>query len=132
MPDRFETSTTLAARPKEVYRAWLDSRAHAAFVGSTAEIDPRVGGTFEIFDGYIKGSNLSLEPPRRIVQAWRTTEFPEGSPDSRLEILVAAEGARTRLTLVHTDTPDGQGPRYAAGWEEHYLAPMREYFARRR
>lgn len=132
MPDRFETSTTLAARPEEVYRAWLDPRAHAAFVGSTADIDPGIGGTFEIFDGYISGSTLFLEPPRRIVQAWRTTEFPEGSPDSRLEILVTPEGAGTRLTLVHTEIPDGQGPRYEAGWEEHYFAPMREYFARRR
>ena len=72
---------------------------------------------------------LELDPPRRIVQSWRTTEFPEGSPDSRLEVLLEPDGAGTRLTLVHTEIPDGQGARYEEGWKENYFTPMKAYFS---
>jgi uncharacterized protein YndB with AHSA1/START domain len=129
MSDRFEISTTLAADVAQVYRAWLDPAEHAAFIAGAAVIAPGVGGAFDIWDGYITGRTLQLDPPKRIVQAWRTTEFPEGSPDSRLEVRLEPDGAGTRLTLVHTEIPDGQGPQYEEGWKEHYFAPMQRYFS---
>ena len=68
-------------------------------------------------------------PPNRIVQAWRTTEFPAGSPDSRLELLFDVAKSGTRLTLIQTDLPPGQADQYKVGWRDYYFAPMREYFA---
>ena len=35
---------------------------------------------------YIEGKNLELEKDKKIVQKWRTTEFPDDAPDSDLEI----------------------------------------------
>ena len=61
---------------QQIYNAWLDSEAHSAFTGSPAQIDPQVGGQFTAWDGYIQGQTLETEPFRRILQAWRTTEFP--------------------------------------------------------
>jgi uncharacterized protein YndB with AHSA1/START domain len=130
--DEIEMTTTLPAPPEAVYRAWLDSSEHAAFVGAQAEIEAIVGGKFSMWDGYITGRNLSLDPPRRIVQAWRTTEFPEGSPDSRLEVRLEPDGDGTRVTLVHTDLPPGQGVQYEAGWKDNYFEPMKVYFSRPR
>ena len=71
-----------------------------------------------------------LKPYSRIVQAWRTGEFAESDPDSRLEIRLEAVGEGTRLTLEHSNIPSGQAESYKAGWEEWYFAPMREYFKR--
>ena len=128
MSEKLSMSTVLAATPQRVFRAWLDSREHGAFTGGAAEIDARVGGRFSAWDGYIEGTTLELEPPRRIVQFWRTTEFPEGSPDSRLEVLLEEVPEGARLTLVHTEIPDGQSESYRQGWEDYYFAPMRKYF----
>ena len=127
--DQFEISTTVAAEPEVVYHAWLDSAKHAAFVGAQAEIESVVGGEFRIWDGYITGRNLALEPSRRIVQAWRTTEFPEGSPDSRIEVRLEPKAGGTQITLVHTGIPPGQGPQYEEGWKENYFEPMEKYFS---
>jgi len=127
--DKFEVTTTLPVPPETVYHAWLDSAQHAAFVGAQAEIDSVVGGEFRMWDGYITGRNLALEPPRRIVQAWRTTEFPEGSPDSRIEVRLEPKGGGTQITLVHSGIPAGQGSQYEEGWKENYFGPMKEYFA---
>src|SRR4030065_598186 len=98
MPDRFEISTILDAPPKRVYEAWMSSEEHGAFTGDAAEIEPRVGGAHTAFSGYIAGKTLELNPHRRIVQTWRTTEFPEGSPDSRLARTLQRVGGERKLT----------------------------------
>ncbi|MBI3740016.1 MAG: SRPBCC domain-containing protein, partial [Chloroflexi bacterium] len=69
-----------------------------------------------------------LKPYTRFVQAWRTTEFPEDSPDSRVEVLLEAVKGGTKLTLKHTNIPEGQADSYKKGWEEFYFEPMKKYF----
>jgi uncharacterized protein YndB with AHSA1/START domain len=128
MTDSFEISTSLEADPKTVFDAWLDGAEHGRIIDGQADIEGRAGGAFRIWDGYITGKTLEIDPPGRIVQSWRTTEFPEGSPDSRLEVLIKPEGDGCQLTLRHTEIPDGQGPMYRSGWEEHYFEKMRAYF----
>ncbi|MCX7029445.1 MAG: SRPBCC domain-containing protein [Spirochaetes bacterium] len=119
------------ASPREIYDAWLSS-AHGKMVGSTATVDPRVGGAFTAWDNYIRGTTLELEPYRRIVQAWRTTQFSAASPDSRLELLLEQVEGGTRLTIRHTEIPEGQSAMYEQGWIDKYFRPMKEYFARKR
>jgi uncharacterized protein YndB with AHSA1/START domain len=128
--DHIRLVTTLPAHPRTVYEAWLSSLGHTAMTGSTATSEPRVGSSYSAWDGYISGEHLELEPGKRVVQSWRTTEFPEGAPDSVLEILFAADPEGTRLTLVHSGIPDGQGETYHEGWQSKYFAPMREHFAK--
>jgi activator of HSP90 ATPase len=122
-------STILPASPLVVYQAWLDSQGHSAFTGSPAEVDPAIGGRFTAWDGYITGTTLELEPYRRIVQAWRTSEFPPDSPDSRLEVLLEETPEGVKISLLHSEIPTGQGATYAQGWEDYYFTPMLEYFA---
>ena len=63
------------------------------------------------------------------MQSWRTTDFPEGAEDSRLEVLLDEVPGGTRVTLLHTNIPDGQGEEYEQGWKEYYLEPMKRYFS---
>jgi activator of HSP90 ATPase len=128
MSNGFELSIVLPARPQEIYSAWLSSDGHSALTGSPARVDGNVGGEFSAWDGYISGVTLELDEPHRILQAWRTTEFPEGAPDSRVEIFLEAVDGVTNLTLTHTDMPADQVDSYRQGWEDFYFKPMREYF----
>ena len=128
MGEQLELSVILPAAPQQVYEAWLDSKAHADFTGSPAQIDAHIGGDFSAWDGYISGKTLALEPYRLIRQTWRTTEFPVGAPDSLLEVRVEAAGDGTKITLVHTNIPEGQTEQYRQGWEEFYFIPMKDYF----
>jgi activator of HSP90 ATPase len=129
MLETIQCSIILPVEAGQLYHAWLDSDAHSRFTGSPAQIDPRVGGHFTAWDGYIEGTTLEMEPYRRILQSWRASEFPTGSADSRLEILLEDAGAgQTRITLLHSEIPAGQGQSYLQGWEEFYFQPMQEYF----
>ena len=128
MLETIQLSATLPASPEQIYRDWLSSTGHTALTGSPAEVDPAIGGRFTAWDGYIEGTNIELEPYRRILQAWRTSEFPTGSPDSRLEVLLEAVEGGTRLTINHSHIPEGQGAMYAQGWQDFYFSPMRAYY----
>lgn len=128
MSQSFKISTTLPATAKQVYRAWLSGKEHAAFTGEAAEVDPKVGGRFTAFGDYIEGTNLELQPNKKIVQTWRTTEFPAGSEDSKLEVTLENIDRGTKLTLAHSNIPDGQADSYKDGWRKFYFKPMKKYF----
>lgn len=120
------------ATPDEVYEAYMDSKTHSRFTGSKAAIAPKAGGRMSAWDGYITGKNLELVRGRRIVQEWRTTEWPEGYPPSRLTITLRKSGSKTELTMVHSRVPKSQLKEYADGWKEWYWNPLKDYFENKR
>jgi len=126
--DSVKVSAVIPAEPRVIYDAWMSSKGHQAMTGSGASVTARVGGAFTAWDGYISGTTLELKPGERIVQAWRTTEFGADDADSRLEILLEKAARGTRVTLVHTEIPAGQGPEYRKGWLDFYFTPMKKYF----
>jgi uncharacterized protein YndB with AHSA1/START domain len=128
--EALRVSTTIPAAPTTLYLAWLSAEQHSAMTGGAAKIDPDVGGKFSTWNGYITGKLVILDLGRRIVMSWRTTDFPRDAADSRVEIHFEALGGSTRLTILHTDIPEGQGEKYRAGWNEHYFTPMRTFFSK--
>ena len=88
MPDSLQVEMLVAAEPQRVFATWLDAKEHATFTGGgEAVVEPWTGGRFISWDGYIHGILLGVDTvARRIVQTWRTSEFPKESRDSRLVI----------------------------------------------
>lgn len=130
MTIKFEISDVIPATQEKVYHAWLDSKEHGLMTGGSAQVSDKVGETFEAWDGYIQGKNLELEAPKRILQSWRTSEFDDAEEDSLLEILFAAEGKGTRVTIRHSRLPK-HGMQYKQGWVDSYFIPMKEYFTKK-
>jgi uncharacterized protein YndB with AHSA1/START domain len=128
--EALRVSTTIPAAPTTLYLAWLSAEQHSAMTGGAAKIDPQVGGKVSAWNGYITGKLVILDLGRRIVMSWRTTDFPRDAADSRVEIHFEALGGSTRLTILHTDIPEGQGEKYRTGWNEHYFTPMRTFFSK--
>jgi uncharacterized protein YndB with AHSA1/START domain len=131
MPDAFQLEMVVAAEPQRVFSAWVDAKEHAAFTGGgEALVEPWSGGRFISWDGYIHGILLGVDPAKRIVQTWRTSEFPPESRDSRLTVEFEAARGGTRVRIRHSDLPPSQAKRYEKGWMEHYLKPLAKYFAK--
>jgi len=122
--------------PQQLYDAFLSSKGHSAMTGgAAAKITAKVGASFSAWDGYITGSNIELVPGKKIVQVWRTSEFPDDAEDSQLKIeLSATKGkdgkAGTKLVMTHSNIPDGQEKMYGPGWHESYWEPMKAYFSK--
>jgi uncharacterized protein YndB with AHSA1/START domain len=62
MKTSFTISTLLPAVPEQVFRAWLSTSGHTAMTDSPAKVEPRVGGKFTAWDGYITGKTIELKP----------------------------------------------------------------------
>src|SRR5207244_1723366 len=81
----------LAAPPDDVFDAFVDPVRLVAWIGITADLEPRPGGRFrfEIAPGeFCEGEYVTVERPRHLVFTWGWTapsfELPPGS--SRVEV----------------------------------------------
>lgn len=128
----FSLSDVIPAPPRTIYDAWLDSKGHAGMTGGKpATCSAVVGGAFTVWNGYIVGRNLALEPGKRIVQSWRTKKFTAADPDSEIEVLLEPVDDGTRVTVNHRNVPDGHTSYRDGGWQRSYFEPMKAYFAAR-
>jgi activator of HSP90 ATPase len=124
--------TDYAASPARLYAALLDSSQFSALYafsgfmgGRETHIEPGVCGAFSLFGGHIVGRHLELVPGRRIVQAWRVVDWPDGV-HSIARIQLDPRGAGAHLVFDHTGFPSGEAEHLASGWREHYWEPLRK------
>jgi activator of HSP90 ATPase len=122
----------IPATPTEVYEAYIEEEKQTEFTGSKATSDPRVGGEFTAWDGYITGKYIELKPGKKIVQEWRSSDFPEGTPPSRFEIGLRNVKGGTELTMVHSGVPEEVAEDIGQGWRDYYWVPMKKYFKARK
>ena len=123
----FTLKKKINATAKDIYTTWLNSEGHTKMTGGEATVSDKIGAGFTAWDGYIEGKNIVLEPYKRILQSWRTSQFEENEKDSQIEILLVEDNKQTELTLIHSNVPDS-GEHYKKGWDDHYFQPMKAYF----
>jgi activator of HSP90 ATPase len=123
-----QTEFIPGVKPQEVYDALVDPRKHTEFTGSKATGQAKVGAKFTAWDGYITGKHLVLEPGKRLVQEWSTSEWPAGSGPSHLEWTFVPKGDGTQVTMVHSEVPADQAESYRQGWIDYYWDPLKQYF----
>jgi activator of HSP90 ATPase len=135
----FQEETTMAnpihqevifkASPQALYEALMEGKRHSAFSGGApAEISREVGGPWSAFGGQISGRNIELVPNQRIVQAWRSKDWPEGVY-SIVRFEFKAEGPGTRLVLDHVGFPEGEAEHLSSGWQKMYWDPLQKYLS---
>tara|TARA_Y100001972_G_C7665463_1_gene336346 strand:+ start:4791 stop:5186 length:396 start_codon:yes stop_codon:yes gene_type:complete len=115
--------------PLVLYTAWLNSKPHSEMTGGEAHCSDTEGEKFTAWDGYIEGTNISLNPHKEIIQKWRTADFKDSDPDSTIKIEFEETSNGCLMTLTHSEIPEGQ-PDYHQGWIDNYLEPMKDHFRR--
>jgi activator of Hsp90 ATPase protein 1 len=129
MPIDFTLSTVIATTPEKIFDAWVDAAGHSKMTGGKkANINANQGAEFSAWNGHIRGQNLVLDRPGRIVQKWRNANFFDSEPDSRVEVLLAPAHGGTRITVRHSDVPDRLTDIRDGGWRRAYFEPMKKYF----
>ena len=120
-------SVVLAAKAEDLYATYLDPKKHAAVTGSAVIVSDKPGSKFSTFFGAITGTTLAVVPKTLIVQAWRSTNFRSGDPDSTLILEFVPAGKKGRINLVQLDVPEVDFRGVSDGWEMFYWTPWRRY-----
>ena len=104
-------------------------------IGGKAIVDPKVGGSFHIWNDYATGVNLEIDASKhRIVQTWRDNagDWPEGH-FSKITLQFVADRRNPKLTRIrfwHSDIPAEHADELAQGWKDYYWKPMQAYWAK--
>ena len=106
------------ALPEMIYELLADSRKRTEVTRSKAIMSDEVGGKFSTDAGQVTGVNVDLLPGRRLVQAWRRNDFPEGIYSMAAITLTPIPGGGTELVLTHRGVP------------KHLLDDTEEYWRR--
>ena len=127
-------SMTVAAPPAAVFRALTEPDALREWMGAPAPvIEPKVGGRYELGWKYeVDGKEVTGGPMRildiaadeRLVVSWPDWRGDASVPMQSITWLLEAQGAGTKVTLVHagfTRTVDFSD--YPFGWG-HFLSEM--------
>ncbi|HRH93292.1 MAG TPA: SRPBCC domain-containing protein [Candidatus Peribacteria bacterium] len=114
------------APPEDVYEALMNSAAHAQFTGEPASISATVGGEFNAHNQHVSGTNLELDPGRKIVQRWRVVTWPSGHW-STVHFTFEPSDRGTLLRFMHQDIPSDNAKEIDIGWEERYWKPLKKY-----
>jgi uncharacterized protein YndB with AHSA1/START domain len=113
------------AAPRDVYDLLADSRKRTQVTGRKAAISRQVGGAFSTDNGRVTGVNVDLVPGRRLVQAWRHQDFPEGIYSMAAITLEPTPSGGTELVLTHRGVPKHLIPETEDYWRQGYWARMK-------
>ena len=116
----------LKAPPETIYRLLAESKRRTALTGRKASISPRVGGAFSTDDGRVSGVNVDLVPAKRLVQAWRRDDFPEGAFSMAAITLAPTPSGGTDLVLIHRGVPKHLIPETEEYWRRIYWDRLKE------
>lgn len=113
------------AAPKKIYGLLADSKQRSALTGRKAAISRSVGGAFSTDNGRVTGVNVDLVPGKRIVQAWRRDDFPDGVYSMAAVTLAPTSGGGTELVLTHRGVPKWLIPETEDYWRSIYWEKMK-------
>jgi uncharacterized protein YndB with AHSA1/START domain len=117
--------TRIAASPETVFEFFTDPDKMIQWMGRSAELDPRSGGTLRCdINGrdVARGEYVEVDRPNRVVftWGWEGEEPTVGPGGSTVEVLLAPDGDGTKLRLLHSGLPSAESAeRHGHGWG-HY------------
>jgi activator of HSP90 ATPase len=125
---QIEQNVVFEASVERVYRALTNATEFSQLTGAEAKISTEEGGEFVCFGTFILGRNVELVANKRIVQAWRVFNWPEGVY-SIIRFELADGGDTTELSFTQNGAPEEEVAHLTPGWHTKYWEPMKKYLA---
>jgi len=121
-----EHKVRFRATPRAIYHALMNQKQHSQFTGERARIRAKAGAPFDCYQRYITGITLDLKPGKRIVQAWRSQNWPDGHY-SIVTFTLTAKSGGTQLHFTQIGVPADDYARKNNGWRMHYWQPLKKF-----
>ncbi len=126
----FTVDRILPAAPEAVFAALTEARRIAAWSGQAGVVPAVIGGTMEMFDGWVSGVVLAYAPGSHTAFTWLPNDWPAGSQASIVTYRLARVPGGTRLSIHHAGFPDAtRSTSHRTGWTQFVLDPLAEYLS---
>lgn len=116
---------------EELYQTFVDPGRIAAFTRSPPKVfeGAKEGAKFELFGGNVSGQYLELSAPKKLVQSWRLSQWPEGH-FSKLQIEFDQNDVDhvTNMRVKWDGVPVGQEEVTKRNWTEYYVKSIKTTF----
>lgn len=123
-----QQDVTINATPDAVYEVLTNAEKFSEMSGGRpAEISSDVGGEVSLFGGVISALNIELVPGERLVQTWRSADWPAGV-HSIIRFELSAKGPGTKLRFTQSGHPKEAAAHLSEGWNQMYWGPMNALF----
>ena len=120
----------IPAKPAEVFAALTDSKQIATWCGQKGSVSTKVGGKFEMFDGWVKGKVLESKPGKSLTHTWNPSDWPVVEQESLVKYTFTPSGKGTKVVLEHSNFPNEKEKNNTrSGWKEFVFDPLRSYFS---
>lgn len=125
----FKLQIELPAPPTKVFDALTNARLISQWCGQQGKVDPKVGGKFEMFDGWVTGKVVEFKPWKALAYTWLPGDWPDGAEPSVVKYTFAATKKGTKLSLEHSHFPnETEKKNHKSGWTEYVFNPLKEFF----
>jgi len=117
----------LSGKPKRVMQLLTDAKLIRKWSGSEGVVEDKVGGKFEMFDGWVTGTVL-MTGENELAYTWSTTDWPEGTTPSEVHYLLKPDEAGTKVIVKHTGLPNEEEMKsHKSGWTDYFFDPLEDF-----
>jgi len=113
------------ARPETVFAFLTDADKHVQWEGTSATIEARPGGTYEVLiagQHLARGEYVEVVPNERVVHTfgWDMPGNPITPGSTTVTYELIDESGKTRLRMTHSGLPEDAIADHTRGWD-HYI-----------
>jgi len=117
----------LSGRPKRVMELLTDAALIRKWSGGAAILENKVGGRFEMFDGWVKGEVLKTSA-NELAYTWKISDWPEETEPTEVHYLLKEDEAGTKVILHHTGFQSEEEMKSnKSGWTDFFFDPMEDF-----
>lgn len=122
-----ELEFILSAKPKRVMQLLTDVALIRKWSGEDAVLENMTGGRFEMFNGWVKGKVLKLQP-NELAYTWTASDWEEDATPSEVHYLLKDDERGTKMTIHHTGFPDEkERDSHKTGWTDFFYDPLEDF-----
>jgi len=106
-----------------VWNALTNSKTIDKWGGGPSKMSSKQGVKFSLWGGDIWGKNIKVSPKKELVQEWYGGNWEKPSIAS---FKLTHKDDCTTLYLTHSEVPEKEFDSIDKGWDDYYLAPIKE------
>ncbi|MDX2188428.1 MAG: SRPBCC domain-containing protein [Bacteroidota bacterium] len=127
MENEFRITRIIKAPIQKVFEALSNPQIISEYAGETV-LEPKLGGKFSMFDGWVNGKVLAYQPNSLLSYTWKPNDWDADADESIVSYKLIADKENTIIELTHTNLPDEtEATNHEKGWEEYVFQPLEEF-----